>query len=200
MTALTERELLEPLWELTRRLGRDPMISEVGTQNGTASIVSYRTRFGSLRNALRIMHGKSHLITVHHSREELVQALKMKAEVISWRLTLGDIVKDPTMPPLYEYVVTFGGVNAAFTAADLPAPIPTRETLVRDFAREAQRLGRTPTQREVCKSKWLHSTSVYVKYFGSFRAVAIAAGLVPNEHGGAWKRKRRADAVANHSI
>lgn len=200
MTALTERELLEPLRELTRQLGRDPRTNEVGTRNGTASINSYRLRFGSLPNALRIMHGVGDLISVRHSRDELIQALRAKAEEISWRLTLGDVSGDPTMPPLYEYVVTFGGVNAAFTAADLPAPIPTRETLVRDFAREAQRLGHTPTQREVCRSKWLHSPSVYVKYWGGFRAVAMAAGLVPNEHGGAWKRKRCADTVVNHSI
>lgn len=200
MTALTERELLEPLWGLSVRLGRDPVSADVDVRNGTASLTSYRVRFGSLRNALRIMHGRADLITVAHSRDDLIQALRAKAEKITWRITLGDVTNDPTMPPLYEYVVTFGGVNAAFTAADLPAPIPTRETLVRDFAREAQRLGHTPTQREVCGSKWLHSPSVYVKYCGGFRAVALAAGLVPNEHGGAWKRKRRADAVVNHSI
>ncbi len=199
MTALTEREFLEPLRKLVKRLGRDPEISEVGTHNGTPSITSYRTRFGSLRNALKIMRGRSDLVPVHHTREELIRKLQQKAEAVAWRLSLSDITSDPTMPLLYEYVVIFGGVNAAFIAANLPAPIPTKATLLRDFRREARRLGHTPTQKDLRESKMLHSTSTYVKYFGSFNAAAKAAGLIPNEYGGACKRKR-ADAVINHSI
>lgn len=117
MTALTEREFLEPLRKLVKRLGRDPEISDVGTHNGTPSITSYRTRFGSLRNALKIMRGRSDLVPVHHTREELIRKLQQKAEAVAWRLSLSDITSDPTMPLLYEYVVIFGGVNAAFIAA-----------------------------------------------------------------------------------
>lgn len=187
--AISEEMLLTALANLTERLGRDPRPAEITTANGVYVYSTYTGRFGSLDNALLIMCGRADEIPLRHSKEELIAALRAKAIRIAWRLTIAEVMNDPHMPPFYEYVVAFGGANQAFHAADLPAPIPTRETLLEDYRREARRIGGTPTTRGLRASKWIHTASTYRKYIGNLTAVSEAAGLTPNVPGGAHRRR-----------
>lgn len=187
---LTEEMMLASLKDLTEKLGRVPKRKDVGRHNGVPSIYSYEERFGSLENALLVMRGRADEIELKHTKEELIAALRAKAEKLEKRVTPTDVLWDFAMPPLHEYTIAFGGLNSAFRAAELPAPFPTRETLLEDFRREARRLGYTPSRQEVNESPRTHSATTYIRYIGNLTDVAIAAGVRPNGHGDSWRRRR----------
>lgn len=118
------------------------------------------------------------------TESELITLLQRKGALLGGRVRCEDLRNDPAMPCFEAYLRCFGTWNNALRSAGLPAAQEriqrTDDELISDLKHKAEKLGRTPTAKEVDKDPNMASSSVYAKRFGGrWSSVVAAAGLEP---------------------
>jgi hypothetical protein len=127
-----------------------------------------------------------------YSDARILAELAACAERLGRSPTMRELADDPEAPfHPQTVVVRFGSWNAAKRKAGLvPRRLATDEELLRQLRELGERLGRTPTGRDLHDRRLeLPSTSLYWHRFGSFSLALRAAGF---EVQGPEERRERA--------
>ena len=127
-----------------------------------------------------------------YSDARILAELAACAERLGRSPTMRELADDPEAPfHPQTVVVRFGSWNAAKRKAGLvPRRLATDEELLRQLRELGERLGRTPTGRDLDDRRLeLPSTSLYWHRFGSFSLALRAAGF---EIQGREERRERA--------
>jgi Homing endonuclease associated repeat len=115
-----------------------------------------------------------------YSDEEIVAQLQGASERLGRSPTMREFASDPATTVHPQTVIShFGSWNAAKRAAGLvPRRFTTREDLVRLLRELGERLGRTPTARDLDENRGLvPSKSLYWHTFGSLTTALREAGF-----------------------
>ncbi len=115
-----------------------------------------------------------------YSDEEIVDQLQAAAQRLGRSPTMREFAADPDSTVHPQTVIShFGSWNAAKRAAGLvPRRFTTREDLVRLLRELGERLGRTPTARDLDENRGLvPSKSLYWHTFGSLTTALREAGF-----------------------
>lgn len=188
----TEEELVSHLRSVAEELGRTPAETDIVDKKNMASVVTYRKRFGSWKNALaaaglttRRKKERKKRKGTPLSDDEMLAALKEAAEVIGRLPSMGDIAGMNGIPPSSAYCRRFGSWTYALEAAGLRGAWGKERyadgELIRLLRAAARKLGGTPRERDLRGMEGVPSSSTYRKHFGSWGAALRRAGLDPGE-------------------
>lgn len=183
----SDEEMLHMLADLGTKLGHTPTMKDIANEPSIPSHETYRQHFGSVDRALELAGFT--VKRIHHkkfdSREEMLQAIKQKAQELGKTPGRRDLAADPAMPSIQQIKLEFGSLNEAIIAAGL-----SLNKYVVDLSDEAMlklmhdkgiTLGRAPTMAEVDDDPNMPNASSYEKRFGSYNNAVIKAGLKPND-------------------
>ena len=176
----TKAELIEILKDISIRKGKVPSRKDIGNEHGP-SVKQFIKAFGSWPNALREAgfspDGK---YTNSYTDAELIEKLQSKARSLGRTPGIRDMNADSDMPSAPTYEQHFGTYGNAIKAAGLkPTRIRsyTEDELVLQLQTLAEKLGRTPTTKEVDADHDTAAPVTFTKYFGSWQNALQAAGL-----------------------
>ena len=182
----TDQQLLDILNDLTDELGQPPTKLEMLARPGYPSPVTYINRFGSWHAALARLRLRPRQKPPRYTTAEMIAVLQDVANELGRAPSKGELEQlRPGGPSPSGYAYRFKSWNAALKAAGLEihyhhTPTHNDETLLQTLRDLANKLGRTPTMRELQIYPGLPSRSAYARHFGTWNAALEAAGLEPN--------------------
>ena len=183
----SNEEMLQMLVDLGKKLGRIPTMKDIANEPSIPSTETYRSRFGSTDKALELAGFT--VKRIHHkrfdSKEEMLQAIKQKAQELGKTPGRRDLTSDSTMPSIQHIIREFGSLNNAIASAGLSlnkfVVDLSDEEMLKKLRDKGMVLGRAPTMAEVENDSNLPNCSSYEKRFGSYNKAVIRAGLKPND-------------------
>ena len=186
MPTYTDQQLLDILSDLADELGRPPTKVEMLARPGRPSPVTYINHFGSWRAALAQLRLRPRQKPPRYTAAEMIGILQDVANELGRAPSKGELEQlRPGGPSPSGCAYRFKSWNAALEAAGLEihyhhTPAHDDETLLKILRDLTDKLGRTPTMRELRTYPGLPSRSAYARHFGSWNAALEAAGLEPN--------------------
>ncbi len=117
-----------------------------------------------------------------YTDEELLEKLKIWANIHKKSPSARNILKDKSMPSLYTYVNRFGTFNKAKKLAGLEVSGYTKEELIQKLVEWANIHKKSPTIRDIYNDKSMPSTLTYIDHFGSFNKAKELVGLEVNKY------------------
>jgi hypothetical protein len=159
-----EQALLNEIRRVADKLGHTPTSSDID-EHGTYSSSAYRTYFGSLGTALE----RSGLD--ENREDDLLETLQSLDERLD-RLPKATDLEDVSGVSQHDYIRKFGSWDEALEAAG----IDKEEVLIDDLQQVATEVDGTPGTTAV-NQHGTYSARMYQKYFGSWDAALLAAGL-----------------------
>lgn len=184
--------LLEALQDVARELGRAPTYDEMKSRDDVPRPRTYRRRFGSWREALRVAGFPTKPDTRRYDRELLLQELNRIVEELG-RTPSGKEVREMGGPSANTFAHHFGSWTAALKELGLTPRTGGRcrdyddEELLGALRQLAVELGHAPTISEMKARSDLPAASTFQRRFGTWNEALRAAGLT-STHG-----SRRAD-------
>lgn len=125
LNIITNESLIEKLQAKAKQLGRTPSFKEVMQDKDMPSAATYRQRFGSWAQALRVAKLKVSYQTAAVSegvnRDKMLSALQKKAKKLGRTPKGREVNTDKNMPCVASYRKEFGSWNDALLAAGLEA-------------------------------------------------------------------------------
>ena len=178
----TEEKLIELLVKFKKKLGRIPTMEDVRAAKDMPSAATYQRLFGSWNKALGAAGLKPNM-KYDWTREELTELLIKFREKLGRIPTTEDLRSAEDMPGVNTYVKYFSSWNRALEAAGFKLNMRygwTKEELIELLVKLGEKLGRTPTIKDVRAAEDMPSTDTYTSYFGSWNKALEAAGFRPN--------------------
>ncbi len=182
--AIPDRELLDDLQSVARRLNAATLFAQQYQKHGRFSATILRTRFGSWNAALQAAHLQPSAPRQVEDQSILSDLVKVAAKLDVRQLHRGDYVREG------RYGTTtisrrFGSWTNALLAAGLSATPrarrnPSNQELFNNFENLWRSLGRQPRGRDVALPHSLFDLRLYKRRFGTFRK-ALAA-FVSHQH------------------
>lgn len=135
--------------------------------------------------------------------QELIEALKKKADALGRTPSCREVDSDLTMPCSVTYLKRFGSMQNACELASLIPRTPFRDLkgivdvgekprLIIALQLKASALGHTPSKAECDQDDSMPSTYMYMRIFGSWNNAIQEAGLIAYKHvkPGTWTESR----------
>lgn len=170
---LTNEQLIQMLKDLGKRLGRTPTQKDCCSENDMPSYETYRERFGSFENALRLA---GYVITrvrhrVFKSRDAMLDYCRDYYRREGKAPGRRFIASDPDAPSMQEIKREFGSLNGYVAAAGCPVNKfiveLSDEEMLELLEQKCEELGRNPTTAEVDEDPNMPNAVSYYKRFGS---------------------------------
>ena len=133
--------------------------------------------------------------------QEVIDALRADAGQLGRAPLRSEWQQRPAGTPGFGAVIShFGTWNRGLRAAGVRVPYErgrwTRERVIRELQRDAQKRGRTPSSGDWSKATRTHPVAGTVDaLFGTWNAALRAAGLPPNREPGKWTPTKVLDAL-----
>lgn len=184
----TNEEMLAALVKKSGELGRTPRMEDVDNDPDMPSTVLYLERFGSFVKAVELAGLHWNDYRIKWTDAELLDMLQFKAHELGRAPSVREIDNDPNMPSSTTYKGRFKSFARALELAGLELTNDKKwkkvsdEELLSLLVKKAEKLGRTPTKREVDVDPDMPSVGVYVRRFGSFAKALELAGLELGKH------------------
>ena len=178
----TREGLIELLVKFEKKLGRTPTLEDLKATEDMPSETTCLRFFGSWNKALEAA-GLNPNIRYDWTREELIELLVKFKKKLGRIPKMEDVKAAEDMPSANTYIKYFGSWNRALEAAGLKPNLKlgwTREELIEFLVKLGEKLGRTPTTRDVNNTEDMPNACTYRNYFGSWNNALEAAGLSPN--------------------
>lgn len=192
----TDKELLDKIRICAERVGHTPTCKDFERFPDLPAASIYFKRFGSFRKALELAGFGKTQVAVDMSDEEMLNLYREFAEELGRRPTHDDVDKNPKLPSSGTYYHRFGGLRrvAEILKLEYPPQIFKKkysdEELIEKFVNLGQRLGHTPSMREVTADPDMPGVATYIDRFGSFRGAQKLAGFEPTTKGGNSPRSK----------
>ena len=189
---LTKEEFIVQLKDLANQLGHTPTKREFDADPDCASADTAVKAFGSWNNFLLTAGFQPNRTPKKAMRgltkEELIVQLQVLANRLGRTPIFKEFCADPDCTSTNTVIRHFGSWNNFLLAAGFqPNSTPkkamrglTKEELIVQLQVLANRLGRTPTQKEFDADPDCASADTAVKAFGSWNNFLLAAGFQPN--------------------
>ncbi len=186
--------LIAQLKAEAERLGRTPTVNDIGAPGGklTASWSAVTRCFGSWNKGLEAAGLEINSNVGSYTPEILIAQLKAEAERLGRTPTKWDIVhssKEGRTASDKTFIDCFGSFPETLEAAGYEVKFKPRfleitpEILIAQLKAEAERLGRTPTCRDIARSAKegrTASSTTFTDRFGTWNKALEAAGLQCN--------------------
>ena len=198
VSAYTLEVLIAQLKAEAERLGRSPNVKDAirsSIENRTAGYSAFLRYFGSWNNALEAAGLETNSNVGTYTPEILIAQLQTEAKRLGRVPSKKDVIrssKEGLMASDKTFQDYFGSFPDAITAAGLKTNfVPPRfpeinpNLLISQLKAEAERLGKTPTFRDINKAAKVGRTvspSAFSDCFGSWNNSLEAAGLTVNLH------------------
>lgn len=177
----SDEEMLQMIRDFVRQHGRTPTVEDLRGNPNMPSIAAITRRFGGLLNAIKLAGFKIKPSQEQYTKDELVEWLRRLGAKVGHTPTKEDIDADPDMPGYKRYVHSFGSLTAALILAGFEIrPVCKRYTdkeLIELYLICAERVGHTPSDKDLKKFPDMPTPRTYCKRFGSLAKTAELAGL-----------------------
>ena len=178
----TKDELIERLREAGKVLGRMPKREEFGRLEGFPCPAVYTKYFGSWNKALRTAGFRPR--RCRYSDDQLLKLLAKAAKKLGRTPRLSDVEGMDGYPHPQIYRNRFGSFRAAVQRAGLEPRTAewselTDEEALELLRRAAERIDRSPTQKDLLDRGGSPPPCFYATRFGSWNAALGKAGLTP---------------------
>jgi len=190
----TNKELINILKNLSKELGRSPMMKDLIPRKDLPESTIFKDRFGSWNNALIVAGLKVQYHFRKWAKEELMYWLRKKYEELGQTPGIRDFDKDQEAPGKNTVRKLFGNWTNALREAKIPIKrFNSKEELIKAMKKLAKKLNKTPTRTDMNNAKSFPSYAPFVKKFGSYTMACLRAGLVPNDgrNNDIWKAWER---------
>lgn len=187
-STINDEELLQLLRDFKDKFERVPSKKDVNSNSWMPSSTTYSDRFGSFNMALiaaDLQPNQMYEQWKNFSDDELSKLLHDFSERLGRVPTIKELNNEPGMPCSETYRKRFGSFTNSLIAAGI-TPVRKRNTyltdekLLKKLREFKDKLGRTPTRREVDNAPEMPCGHVYSNRFGDYNKALIAAGLKPN--------------------
>ena len=124
--------------------------------------------------------GRTLQLTEYWTNDGLIELLVGLGKELGRTPTIKDLRTANDMPSTTTYMRFFGSWNNALEAAGFSPNVRhdwTKSELIELLVKLSEKLGKTPTKKDVGADKDMPSTDTYASYFGSWDKALEAAGL-----------------------
>lgn len=184
----TRDELIEQLKQKAQELGRTPKASEVNADNKMAAATTLANTFGTYNNALEAAGLEAIQYKRYFTREELLEQLRVKSRKLGKTPTMADVKDDPLMADVGTYKRALGVTtwNEAIVLAGLAPTRMGKKRTVNELKAmlldKSERLGRTPTHRDIVDDKSMPHPDTFTATFGmKLYDILVQLGLTPRK-------------------